>query len=80
MPPWTQGSGARRLIGAALGAPAGWVALLLLLPMAGYLAKSGWTAAHATGATRKEVAGGWGRVLLAASGTAALATLVLRLL
>jgi hypothetical protein len=80
VPPWTQGSGARRLIGAALGAPAGWVVLLLLLPMAAHVARSGWVAAHATGATTKEAAVGWGKVLLAAAGTAALATLLLRLL
>jgi hypothetical protein len=80
VPPWTQGSGARRLIGAALGAPAGWVVLLLLLPMAGQLGRSGWAAVHAAGATAQELAVGWGKLLLAIAGTAALMTLVMRIL
>jgi hypothetical protein len=80
VPPWTQGNGARRLIGAALGAPAGWVLLLLLLPMAARSAKSGWAAIRAAGATSREVAAGWARVLLAIAAPAALTTLVLRLL
>jgi hypothetical protein len=80
VPPWTQGSGARRLIGAALGAPAGWVMLLLLLPLGAYLARSGWAAVHAAGATAREVAVGWGKVLLAIAATAGLTTLVVRLL
>lgn len=80
VPPWTQGSGARRLIGAALGAPAGWVLLLLLLPVAAYSARSGLVAARAPGATTREVAAGWARLLLTIAGAAAAATLVVRLL
>jgi len=80
IPPWTQGPGARRLIGAALGAPAGWMLLLMLLPVAAYSARLGWAGAHAVGATPREVWVGWGRVVLATAGAAALTTLVLRIL
>jgi hypothetical protein len=80
VPPWTQGSGARRIIGAALGAPAGWVLLLLLLPVAAYSARSGWVAARTPGATTGEVMKGWARVLLSFAAAAAVATLMVRLL
>jgi hypothetical protein len=80
VPSWTQGTGARRLITAALGAPAGWMLLLLLLPLAAYSARLGWAGAHAAGATPREVLVGWVRVVLAISGAAALTTLAVRVL
>jgi hypothetical protein len=80
VPPWTQGTGARRLISAAIGAPAGWVVLLLLLPMAGFWGRVGWMAARAPQATAREAAAGWGLVALAMAGIAALTTLLMRIL
>jgi hypothetical protein len=80
IPPWTQGAGAHRLIGAALGAPAGWMLLLLLLPLSAHSARVGWAGARAEGAPTREVVVGCARVLLALAGAAALATLVLRVL
>jgi hypothetical protein len=80
IPPWTQGGGARRLVGAALGAPAGWMLALLLLPNAANSIRLGWVRAHATGATTRDVWAAGGRVVLALAGAAALVTLVLRIL
>jgi hypothetical protein len=80
IPPWAHGAGARRLIAAALGAPAGWMLLLLLLPIAAHSARSGWLAAQNGGATPRELWAGWGRVVLSIAGAAALTTLLLRIL
>jgi hypothetical protein len=80
VPPWTHGAGARRLVTAALGAPAGWMLLLLLLPLAGHWGRSGWVAARAPRATAKEVAGGCAMVSLAIAAAAVLASLVVRIL
>jgi hypothetical protein len=79
IPPWTQGVGARRMIGAMLGAPAGWILLLLLVPVTAYWARAGLIAARAEGTSRKEVVKGWAGVFLAIAVAAALTTLVLRL-
>jgi hypothetical protein len=65
VPPWTQGTGARRLLAAAIGAPAGWMLLLLLLPLAAHWGRAGWVAARVPQATAREVAAGWAMVSLA---------------
>jgi hypothetical protein len=80
IPPWTHGSGARRLISAALGAPAGWVLLLLLVPLAAHWGRSGWAATRAPHATVKEVAVGWALVSTAVATVSGVAALVARLL
>ena len=59
IPSWTHGTGARRLISAALGAPAGWVLLLLLLPAIVRWTRNGWAAARAPQASMKERMAGW---------------------
>lgn len=80
VPPWTQGTGARRLISAAIGAPTGWVLVLLLLPLAAFWGRAGWAAARAPRATGKEAAAGWAMVSLAIAAVGALAALVVRVL
>ena len=78
VPPWTHGTGVRRLISAAIGAPAGWMMLLLLLPMAAFWGRAGWTAARAPQATAKEAAAGWMLLSLAITAAGALVALVVR--
>jgi hypothetical protein len=80
VPPWTHGTGARRLIAAAIGAPAGWMLLLLLLPLAAHWGRAGWVAARAPQATAKEAVAGWAMVSLAIAAAGALASLVVRVL
>jgi hypothetical protein len=80
IPPWAHGAGARRLIAAAVGAPAGWMLLLLLLPLAGHWGRLGWAAARAPQATAKEAAAGWGLLALAVAAAAALTTALVQLL
>jgi hypothetical protein len=80
VPPWTQGTGVRRLISAAIGAPAGWLLMLLMLPLAGFWARAGWMAARAPRASAKEVAAGCALVSLAIAATAALTALVFQVL
>jgi hypothetical protein len=80
VPPWTKGVGARRLITAALGAPAGWMLLLLLLPLAAHWGRAGWVVARAPQATVKEVAAGWAMLILALAAAGTLVSLLGRVL
>jgi hypothetical protein len=80
IPPWAHGGGARRLIAAAMGAPAGWMLLLLLLPLAAHWGRLGWVAARAPQATAEEAAAGWGLLALAAGAALALTTALVQLL
>jgi hypothetical protein len=54
-----EGGALAKVAGAMLGAPAGWTALLLLLPIGVTWARSGWRRARNSGGTRLDQVKGW---------------------
>ncbi len=63
--------GRTRILAVVLGAPAGWMIFLLLLPVAAYTGISGWKRARDLASSTHEQAWGWGLLGLAVAGTTA---------
>jgi hypothetical protein len=79
-PVWAHGDGKNRIVTAVLGAPVGWTAFVLLLPVSAQWARTGWLLARDRGAPVRTRAKGWvvlaGAVLGAAICVAALLRIV----
>jgi len=80
-PPWTRQEldGRAKVLGVVLGAPAGWMVFVLLLPVAAYTGMTGWKRARELGSNTREQAWGWGLVALAAAGTIACLVILLKI-
>ena len=76
LPPWTHGTGVRRLLSAALGAPVGWLLLVLVVPLSGLWVVAGLRVARAPHASRVEMVMGSAIVVVAAT-TVVAASIVL---
>jgi hypothetical protein len=76
LPPWTHGTGVRRLLSAGLGAPVGWLLLVLVVPLSGLWVVAGLMVARAPHASRVEMVMG-SAVVAAAVATVVAASIVL---
>lgn len=72
-PIWTGRAteGRERIVTVVLRAPAGWMIFLLLVPVAGHMAMSGWKRARDHASSRHEQIEGWGLLSLAIAGAIA---------
>jgi len=78
LPPWTHGTGVRRLLSAALGAPVGWLLLVLVMPLSGLWFVAGLRMARAPHASRVETVMGSAVVVVAVATVVAASTVLLR--
>ena len=72
--------GRTRILAVVLGAPAGWMIFLLLLPVAVHTGISGWKRARDLAASTHDQAWAWGLVGLAVAGTTACIVILLRII
>ena len=73
-------SGSAKVVAVVLGAPAGWMIFLLLLPVAGYTAVAGYKRARDLACGTREQSFGWGLVGLAIAGTIACIIILSRII
>jgi hypothetical protein len=78
VPPWTHGTGVRRLVSAALGAPVGWLLLVLVVPLSGLWVVAGLRVARAPHASRVEMVMGSAIVVVAVATVVAAALVLLQ--